>query len=302
MFKTRVKAFFLSFLFTLCMLMPMAAIVRWNTALRSRTVQAAAQPTQTMQPGANANHRTTLLVCVADKEQLSFVLLRLDAVAGQVELAAVPQESVVLTPGGSETLETGYRTAGPARAAQRLRDTLGIRIDRYLALSPAVLEKLMTRVGKVSYSLAGAFSARRLQELSLNPPMRQETLAEAEVLLRELQAQGRALPTEAAAARAAAWDALFRQRRENLARYLAAALRSVSGSVLTDLTAVDLYHLGETLDYLAAGEPEPESGVLPGVWAADTGRYEFDETTVAYVQSRFSSAASAADSAQGRAP
>ena len=63
------------------------------------------------------------------------------------------------------------------------------------------------------------------------------------------------------------------------------ALRSVSASLLTDLTALDLDTLDRTLEFLANNEAQIETQVLPGDEQA--GRYALNEESLAAVQSFF---------------
>ena len=63
------------------------------------------------------------------------------------------------------------------------------------------------------------------------------------------------------------------------------ALRSVSASLLTDLTALDLDTLDRTLEFLANNEAQIETQVLPGDEQA--GRYTLNEESLAAVQSFF---------------
>ena len=88
-----------------------------------------------------------------------------------------------------------------------------------------------------------------------------------------------------AAARGAVWDAFFRQNLDLLPGALPQALRSVSASLLTDLTALDLDTLDRTLEFLANNEAQIETQVLPGDEQA--GRYTLNEESLAAVQSFF---------------
>ena len=81
------------------------------------------------------------------------------------------------------------------------------------------------------------------------------------------------------------WDAFFRQNLDLLPGALPQALRSVSASLLTDLTALDLDTLDRTLEFLANNEAQIETQVLPGDEQA--GRYTLNEESLAAVQSFF---------------
>ena len=81
--------------------------------------------------------------------------------------------------------------------------------------------------------------------------------------------EGALPPGTVAAARAAVWDAFFRQNLDALPAALPQALRDASGSLLTDLTAGDLLTLEDTLELLAnggaaVGKRGPAGTVPPG--------------------------------------
>mgnify|MGYP000030340672 CR=1 FL=1 len=89
------------------------------------------------------------------------------------------------------------------------------------------------------------------------------------------------------AARAAVWDAFFRQELELLPATLPDALRTHSPSLLTDLTAQDLLILEDTLEFLADRTASVHAEALPGDWDTDAGRYTLTEDSRAAVQALF---------------
>ena len=109
-------------------------------------------------------------------------------------------------------------------------------------------------------------------------------------------------PAHKAAARAAVWDAFFRQALELLPTTLPQGLREVSSSLLTSLTAVDLAALERTLEFLATStEPvDITADALPGDWAG--GHYTVSDASRAAVQSFFNLSPAAAQSASGSEP
>ena len=109
-------------------------------------------------------------------------------------------------------------------------------------------------------------------------------------------------PAHKAAARAAVWDAFFRQALELLPTTLPQGLREVSSSLLTSLTAVDLATLERTLEFLApSAEPvDITADALPGDWAG--GHYTVSDASRAAVQSFFNLSPAAAQSASGSEP
>lgn len=109
--------------------------------------------------------------------------------------------------------------------------------------------------------------------------------AEAHGFLTGMDADAVVPQAHRAAARGAVWDAFFRQNLDLLPGALPQALRSVSASLLTDLTALDLDTLDRTLEFLANNEAQIETQVLPGDEQA--GRYTLNEESLAAVQSFF---------------
>ena len=83
------------------------------------------------------------------------------------------------------------------------------------------------------------------------------------------------------------WDAFFRQNLDLLPGALPQALRSVSASLLTDLTALDLDTLDRTLEFLANNGAAVEAQALPGRWNAASGTYTVTDASRAAVQTFF---------------
>ena len=207
-----------------------------------------------------ADDRMTLLLCTAG-EQPGFVLFYLNAPQNAAHLLAVPGQLTVPFGGGEASLAQCYAAAGPARCRQALLETLALPEDTlYLALSPAVLETLAARYGAVRVSLSGALTAEELDAIGLLPPSRR------------------------AAARAAVWDAFFRQNFELLPSTLPEALRSQSSALLTDFAAQDYTLLGDILEFLVNRAAVFQSDALPGAWDRKAGTYTVTEASRAAVQ------------------
>ena len=92
-------------------------------------------------------------------------------------------------------------------------------------------------------------------------------------------------PAHKAAARAAVWDAFFRQELELLPAALPDALRAHSSSLLTDLTAQDLLILDDTLEFLADRSAAIHTEALPGGW--DGEHYTLTDDSHAALQTLF---------------
>ena len=261
--------FFQSLLLTLLIVLPMMGGVVYFAARRGerQAAEAAAAGTTLAEPaGARSTHRLLLAV---QGEEPAFLLLRLDGPAQQALFCALPGEMQLQAPAGTTTLAACYLTAGPARAAKLLGDTLGIAPDAYLAATAAGFADLWGEGPAIRFDTAAVLEEAVRAELGYG----QDSLAELDAAAAPefLQAAARAgLPPPALAqARAAVWAAYFRQGQPNLAA-LPDAVRAASARLLTDLTAQDLARLEETLtwlsgaagftaDYVAAGT-EPAAG------------------------------------------
>ena len=248
------------------------------------------------------NH-LTLLACVAGDDP-AFVLLYLNADQNCIHLLAVPGQLAVPFSDGEASLADCYAAAGPARCLQGLRAVLDLPEDaHYLAATPETLAGLCDGYGSLRVGFSGALSPEELARFEQAGVGDWDGVS-AHAFLEELAAS--LPPASTAAARAAVWDAFFRQNLDALPASLPGALRSASDSLLTDLTAADLLTLEDTLELLANGQGAVTSGVLPGRWDRAGGLYTLDEEADAAVQAFFnvsdSAAASGAQSASSSAP
>ena len=248
------------------------------------------------------NH-LTLLACVAGDDP-AFVLLYLNADQNCIHLLAVPGQLAVPFSDGEASLTDCYAAAGPARCLQGLRAVLDLPEDaHYLAATPETLAGLCDGYGSLRVGFSGALSPEELARFEQAGVGDWDGVS-AHAFLEELAAS--LPPASTAAARAAVWDAFFRQNLDALPASLPDALRSASDSLLTGLTAADLLTLEDTLELLANGQAAVTSGVLPGRWDRAGGLYTLDKEADAAVQAFFnvsdSAAASGAQSASSSAP
>ena len=144
---------------------------------------------------------------------------------------------------------------------------------------------LTARYGPVRVGFSGAMTAGELARYGRDSRVQGLSAAEAHGFLTGMDADAVVPQAHRAAARGAVWDAFFRQNLDLLPGALPQALRSVSASLLTDLTALDLDTLDRTLEFLANNEAQIETQVLPGDEQA--GRYTLNEESLAAVQSFF---------------
>ena len=216
-----------------------------------------------------AAHQLTVLVCTPRAEAApGFALLYLNASQNCVHILTLPAETAVSFGGGDATLADAYAAAGPARCREALLEPLALPEEtRYLALSASVLSAVADRYGMLRVGFSGALTADDL-----------------------------------AAARAAVWDAFFRQDLELLPTTLPAALRANSSALLTDLSAQDLLVLEETLEFLANNAASVFSDALPGEWDAAAGRYALTDASRAAMQSFFNVSPTAGQASSASEP
>lgn len=262
--------FFQSLIMTLLLLVPMLGVVAFFAQQRQQQEQlrnvAAGESGVAVAEGAQNTLRLLLAVQGA---QPSFVLLRVDAPEQKLTLCALPSSLLVAAPAGQTTLGDCYMAAGPARAAQLLRDTLGENAapDAYFAATPDCYATLLGEVSARFDTAAVLPQAERSGDT-----VRELKVGEAGELIAELQ-QGRA-PQQQAEMRAAVWAAFLRQNPETL-QTLVAAARQNSSRTLTDLRAQQLYELEDAFTWLAT-QPSlaveytvPTGSAATGGWALD---------------------------------
>ena len=136
----------------------------------------------------------------------------------------------------------------------------------------------MLRVG-----FSGALTAEELALTGCSSNVQAVSAREAEELLNGME--DTVPPAHKAAARAAVWDAFFRQELELLPAALPDALRAHSSSLLTDLTAQDLLILEDTLEFLADRSAAIHTEALPGEWDGEC--YTLTDDSRAAVQALF---------------
>lgn len=232
-----------------------------------------------------AEHRLSLLVCTPQTEaNPGFLLLYLNASQNCIRLLSLPGETLVPFGSGETTLAACYAAAGPARCREALLEALFLPEEtQYLALSSSVLSAVADRYGMLRVGFSGALTAEELAVSGLPSGVQALSAREAQRLLAALPQS--IPPQHKAAARAAVWDAFFRQDLELLPSTLPEALRTHSSSLLTDLTAQDLLRLEETLEFLANEAAPVHAEALPGEWTA--AGHRLTEASRAAVQTLF---------------
>ena len=265
--------------------------------LRSSLRQAAQSQSGVPIQAPKVTDQCTVLLCVAD-EPTGFVLAYLNASQNCIHLLVVPAALEVSFGSNSATLADCYAAAGPARCREALAAVFPLpQGTRYLAVSPAVLANLAARYGPVRVGFTGALTTDQLAQHGRDNRVQGISATEAHNFLLELDTDNTLSPQRSAAARAAVWDAFFRQNLDLLPATLPESLRSVSSSLLTNLTAVELTTLERTLEFLSTSTEAVDitSNALPGDWIS--GHYTVTEASLAAVQSLFNVSPTAGQSA-----
>ena len=235
-------------------------------------------------------NRLSLLVCTAPTETTApgFLLLYLSASQNCIHALALPGELTVPFGTDEAALADCYRAAGPARCREALLEPLALpETTRYLALSPSVLAAIADRYGMLRVGFSGALTADELAQCGLSGGVQALSAREAQSLFSGWDKDGTLPPSHRAAARAAVWDAFFRQDLELLPTTLPAALRAHSSELLTDLTAQDFLTLESTLEFLANGNAAVFADALPGAWNPTRRFYGLTDASRASVQTLF---------------
>lgn len=244
--------FFQSLVLTLLLVIPMMGTVVFFASQRTEQQmlrQAAADQSRVSEPaGARNSHRLLLAV---QAESPAFLLLRLDGPQQAVIFCALPGELVLQAPSGTTTLGECYLTAGPARAAELLKDTLGIAPDAYLAATANTFASIWGEDADIRFDTASVLSAEERKELDCaEETVLELTPAQGTAFLGQAAKLPGQQPANMAKVRGALWAAFFRQNPQHLAG-LAEGVRGAGGQTLTDLRAQDLYDLEETLTWLS---------------------------------------------------
>ena len=207
----------------------------------------------------------------------TFVLLRFDALEGNLCSVAIPGETVVLVNGRPATLADAAEQAGPAQAAAALMETLDIEIDNYLYCTADRLVDLAAGFGTARIPLANYMTPEALGQLQLNIPGVQ-TVSLTPQMLADVLAAGAATPDMQALLRAEGYLAFLRIGGDALADTVPDAVRAVLAQSSTNLTATQIFDYERIFGFLRKEPPQYRAGVLPGTWA--DGRYELAENSV----------------------
>lgn len=283
------KPFWAALFASLLVLVPLVGgtVLLSRQQLRTQLRQAARSESGVPIQLPKTTDQLTVLLCVSG-EQPGFVLAYLNASQNCVHLLSVP--AVLTVPFAEEetSLARCYAAAGPARCREALAQVLALPEDtRYLAFSPDVLERIASRYGPVRVGFTVALTEEELARYGRSRAVQGISAGDAHKFLCQLQADEAFSPIRTAAARAAVWDAFFRQDLDLLPATLPDALRASSSALLTDLTALDYDALERTLEFLANNSAAVAAQALPGQWNAASGTYTVTDASRAAMQTFF---------------
>ncbi|HIX34611.1 MAG TPA: hypothetical protein IAA46_11435 [Candidatus Gemmiger avium] len=282
------RAFWLAFFLTLAVVVPLlGSFALWSVWQQADQALRAAQSTSGLRIQVPTGENTFTMLAVVAGEEPAFVLVRPDAAGGELAVWTVPADSVVRTASGSyTTLRDCYTDAGPGRAAEALAGTLGIEVRYYLAATRQGWGTIGDGLGQVRVNLDGVAAAASLARAGLaDDPVAQLAPAKLDELLEKLGCES----PESDGVRAAVWLAAARQKAEQLPTVLPDGIRA-AGGLLTNMTALDINTLAQTLEFWVNGQGEVDGGVLPGEWNARDGRYEFTDETLTFAAERLGAA------------
>lgn len=283
------KPFWAALFAALLVLVPLVGgtVLLSRQQLRSQLRQAARSESGIPIQLPRTTDQLTVLLCVSG-EQPSFLLAYLNASQNCVHLLSIPSALTVPFAEDEASLTQCYAAAGPARCREALAQVIPLpEGTHYLALSPAVLERIAGRYGPIRVGFTGALTDAELARYGRSRAVQGISAGDVSRFLCELQADASVSPEHTAAARGAVWDAFFRQNLDLLPSTLPDALRGVSSSLLTDLTALDYSTLERTLEFLANDSAAVDTQTLPGDWNSDSGTYTVSEASLAAVQTFF---------------
>ena len=279
---SKAKAFWLGLGCTLAVLLPIYLAVAAVIFTRSA-------PTDTVQSGVPIAQPTlgdekNFLLMTGPEQPETFVLLRFDALEGNLCSVAIPGETVVLVNGRAVTLAGAAEQAGPAQAAAALVETLDIEIDNYFYCTADRLVELAAAFGTARIQLANYMTPEALGQLQLNVPGVQ-TLSLTPQMLADVLAAGAATPDIQALLRAEGYLAFLRIGEDTLADTVPDAVRAALAQSSTNLTATQIFDYERIFGFLCKEPPQYRAGVLPGTWA--DGRYELADNSVTVAAAYF---------------
>ncbi len=283
-----IKAFGLSFLLTTAVLIPLIfgvyKLSQWQNA-EQQPEQVAQSESGVLKDIPKAQHNMDVLVCIAGETPI-FGILSLDATTAEVYISALPAEGVLLQGDETPTLAQSYASAGPARVLELLNSTLNLNIEKYIAIPAAQMPDFLSgELATMRVGLSGVLTPTQLESAELSSSVQTFSVEQAQTLLNELalkatERTSAISPETLAAVRTSFWEAWWRDKQQLLPNLLPDTIREFSPSLLTNISATDIFTLEETLEFLANGNARVMPIFIPGDWNYSTKRFEFNDETL----------------------
>ena len=283
---SKTKVFWLSFVLTLAVLVPMyLAVYAYGSATNGAAAAEKAQSGVWVAQATAADAKTVLVMSGSGTAQTaeSYTLVRFDALKNKISVASMPPETIVLVSGSPVTLAQAVDSAGPSQAAAALQETLNIPVDNYLFATPAMLWQMAEAFGNVQLRLGNYVSTEALAALGLATPG-----SETQTLSPRLFAQvlaGDVPRDKLYLLRARGYAAFLTAGQGLLKSTLPATVRANSTKIATNLTAADLYDYERALQFLDRQQPTFHADAMPGAWAGT--RYELAQEATAFATEYF---------------
>lgn len=249
---TRAKAFWVSTLVTLFCLLPLYLLLVGGQVFGSETAQAEAGTEDVPKLTAKATDSLTLLLAVRG-EVPGAALVRLDAWNRRADCLVLPSDTLLpREDGGEETVADCLATAGPLQCNAALERLTGIRCEKYLEVDADALAGVFEAVTPLVNwnSLGKVEDLALLRRFAFNGGEGTVSSGTAAALVRRSEADA----VQLAALRASLYGAFLEEGLSALTEPVLMLLRS-EPSLLTDISAVDLYGVERLLTLLAADLP-----------------------------------------------
>ncbi|MCI6639993.1 MAG: hypothetical protein MSH10_04265 [Pygmaiobacter massiliensis] len=255
------KAFWLTFLAALALLIPLYAIIYLQAMLQNHTDSpAAASQSQVGVDKPSPEDWRNLFVCATGDEPL-FFLVRFDPFQGRAAVTVLRPDTLLLNPGGGVTqLKSAWEYAGPGYAADRVADTLDLTVSHYLQLPKESLIELGEQIGPVrlnadTLQLAGASKIAPGEDAAA---LSAQNIAD---LIRLAD-----LPLAQSAPFCGKVLALFLAcGTDQLSQLIPQLLRSNTEGLSTSIFADEIYDYEHILGYFVLSPPKVESFCFDGI-------------------------------------
>ena len=280
--KSPTKVFWLSFLSSMAILLPLYATVYFSETIIPRHSVGVAEPQSGISIDApSLNDSRNIFVVIEDKSP-RFMLLRFDAWQERIAISFLRDDMLLLGDDGSlVSLQSGFEYAGPGYVAGLLSGTLSIDIDDYIKLSTESVIELGEEIGPIKFSkeLIAKAGAGTLTAADGTAAMSASTLATFLTLF----------PIEKDVSDEFYGEvySLFMQASiDRLGTLFSELLTANTAGFSTDITATEIYDYQRLLGFFAEKNPKIEYMVFDGV-VEDTG-FALGENSVSTAERYFS--------------